>query len=197
LADLVPRFHDVTSGEILIDGVNIKNYKIEDVRRLMGVVSQDPILFNDTIYNNIILGTGGSNEDQVHQAAAIANAASFIAHKPEGYQTSVGDRGVRLSGGERQRVTIARAILKNPSILILDEATSSLDTESERIVQDAINQLMSNRTCLVIAHRLSTVQHAHEIIVMDKGSIVERGTHDTLMQQNGIYNKLVQLQQVR
>ncbi|HRO41939.1 MAG TPA: ABC transporter ATP-binding protein [Flavipsychrobacter sp.] len=197
LADLIPRFHDVSDGEILIDGVNVKNYKLDDLRKLMGVVSQEPILFNDTIYNNIILGTGGSSQKQVEEAAKIANAHHFISNKPESYQTVVGDRGNKLSGGERQRVTIARAVLKNPPILILDEATSSLDTESERIVQEAINSLMQNRTCIVIAHRLSTVQHADEIIVLDKGKIIERGTHYELINKGGAYQKLVAMQQVK
>jgi ATP-binding cassette, subfamily B, bacterial MsbA len=197
MADLIPRFHDVSGGEILIDGTNVKNYKIDDLRRLMGVVSQDPILFNDTIYSNIALGTGGATEERVKEAARIANADQFITQKPEGYLTIAGDRGARLSGGERQRVTIARAVLKNPPILILDEATSSLDTESERIVQDAINTLMKNRTCVVIAHRLSTVQHADEIIVMEKGRIAERGTHSSLLASNGIYKRLVEMQQVK
>lgn len=197
LVDLIPRFHDVTGGELLIDGVNIKNYKLEELRRLIGVVSQDPILFNDTIYNNITLGTGGATEARVIEAATIAHSERFIANKPEGYQTVVGDRGSRLSGGERQRITIARAVLKNPPILILDEATSSLDTESERIVQEAINKLMENRTCIVIAHRLSTVKHADEIIVMDSGNIVERGTHSSLLAANGIYTRLVAMQEVK
>ncbi|RYZ55269.1 MAG: ABC transporter ATP-binding protein [Sphingobacteriales bacterium] len=197
LADLIPRFHDVTSGEILIDGVNLKDCRLYDLRRLMGVVSQEPILFNDTIYNNIILGTGGTTEAQVQEAARIAHAHNFILAKPEGYQTSVGDRGNRLSGGERQRITIARAVLKNPPVLILDEATSSLDTESERMVQEAINSLMKNRTCIVIAHRLSTVQHADEIIVLEKGRIIERGTHSELIQRGGAYRKLVEMQQVK
>ena len=197
LVDLIPRFHDVSSGEILIDGINIKDYKLFELRKLMGVVGQEPILFNDTIYNNITLGTGGVSQQQVEEAAKIAHAHNFIVAKPEGYQTSVGDRGARLSGGERQRITIARAVLKNPPILILDEATSSLDTESERIVQDAINKLMENRTCIVIAHRLSTVQHADEILVMEKGSIVERGNHTGLINKNGLYKKLVEMQQVK
>jgi ABC-type multidrug transport system fused ATPase/permease subunit len=197
LVDMIPRFHDVNEGEILIDGVNIRNCKLDDLRRLMGVVSQDPILFNDTIYSNITLGTGGANQERVEEAARIANAHKFIELKPEGYQTNVGDRGTRLSGGERQRVTIARAVLKNPPILILDEATSSLDTESERVVQDAINNLMKNRTCIVIAHRLSTVQHADEIIVMDKGAVAERGTHAELLGRDGIYRRLVEMQQVK
>lgn len=197
LVDLIPRFHDVTGGELLIDGVNVKDYKLADLRRLMGVVNQDPVLFNDTIYNNITLGTGGATQQRVEDAAKIANAHNFIIQKAEGYQTMVGDRGSRLSGGERQRITIARAVLKNPPILILDEATSSLDTESERMVQDAINNLMKNRTCIVIAHRLSTVQHADEIIVLDKGGIAERGTHSQLINHDGLYKKLVDLQQVK
>ena len=197
LVDLIPRFHDVTGGEIIIDGINIKDCKLDDLRRLMGVVSQDPILFNDTVYSNITLGTGGATKERVEEAARIANADNFIKQKPEGYETVVGDRGARLSGGERQRVTIARAVLKNPPILILDEATSSLDTESERIVQDAINNLMKNRTCIVIAHRLSTVQHADEIIVLEKGKIMERGTHAGLLSKDGIYRRLVEMQQVK
>lgn len=197
LADLIPRFHDVTAGEILIDGINVKDYKLFDLRKQMGVVSQEPILFNDTIYNNITLGTGGASAEQVQEAARIANAHNFITQKPNGYETIVGDRGAKLSGGERQRVTIARAVLKNPPILILDEATSSLDTESERIVQDAINTLMKNRTCVVIAHRLSTVQHADEIIVLEKGKVMERGTHNELIAKNGLYKKLVDMQQVK
>lgn len=197
LADLIPRFHDVTSGEILLDGVNIKDYKLYDLRKLIGMVSQEPILFNDTIYNNITLGTGGATQEQVEEAAKVANAHNFIQKKKEGYQTVAGDRGSRLSGGERQRVTIARAVLKNPPILILDEATSSLDTESERIVQDAINHLMQNRTCIVIAHRLSTVQHADEIIVLNQGEIIERGSHQQLMTTDSAYRKLVELQQLK
>ncbi len=197
LVDLVPRFHDVTSGQILIDGVDVKEYKLDELRRLIGVVSQEPILFNDTIYNNITLGTGGATKEHVEEAARIAHAHQFITRKPEGYDTYVGDRGTKLSGGERQRVTIARAVLKNPPILILDEATSSLDTESERMVQEAINSLMQNRTCIVIAHRLSTVQHADEIIVLNAGQIAERGTHNELIQKRGLYNKLVEMQQVK
>ena len=197
LADLVPRFHDVTSGEILIDGINVKDLKLDDLRRLMGVVTQDPILFNDTIASNIMLGTGGATPEHVLEAATVAHAEKFIANKPDGYETVVGDRGSRLSGGERQRITIARAVLKNPPVLILDEATSSLDTESERLVQVAINKLMENRTCIVIAHRLSTVKHADEIIVMDGGRIAERGTHDSLIAANGIYTRLVEMQEVK
>lgn len=197
LVDLIPRFHDVTSGEILIDGLNVKECKLDDLRKLMGVVGQDPILFNDTIYNNITLGTGGATQERVEEAARIAHAHDFILKKGEGYQTNVGDRGSKLSGGERQRVTIARAVLKNPPILILDEATSSLDTESERIVQEAINKLMQNRTCIVIAHRLSTVQHADEIIVLENGKVVERGTHAGLITKQGKYKRLVEMQQVK
>lgn len=197
IADLIPRFHDVTEGAILIDGQDLRNLKIHALRQLIGMVSQDPILFNDTIYNNITLGTGGATEQQVIEAAKVANAHEFIINKEDGYQTLVGDRGTKLSGGQRQRITIARAILKNPPILILDEATSSLDTESERIVQVAINKLMKNRTCIVIAHRLSTVQNADEIIVLDQGKIVERGKHETLMSRQGTYQRLVSLQQLK
>ena len=197
LADLVPRFHDVSSGELLIDGINIKDYSLDELRGLMGIVTQEPILFNDTIANNITLGIDNATPEAIEQAAKIANAHNFIVQKEDGYKTNIGDRGGKLSGGERQRMTIARAVLKNPPILILDEATSSLDTESERLVQDAINNLMNNRTSLVIAHRLSTIRHADEIIVLQKGEIVERGTHDSLIEQNGFYKRLVDMQEVR
>lgn len=197
LADLIPRFHDVTSGELLIDGVNIKEYTLESLRSQMGIVTQEPILFNDTIAGNILMGKPGASEQQVLQAAEIANAAKFIAQKDEKFATNIGDRGSKLSGGERQRLTIARAVLKNPPILIFDEATSSLDTESERLVQDAINHVMQNRTSLVIAHRLSTVRHADEIIVLDKGRIAERGTHEQLLEKNGIYRRLIDMQEVK
>ncbi|MBK7305821.1 MAG: ABC transporter ATP-binding protein [Chitinophagaceae bacterium] len=197
LADLVPRFHDVSSGELLIDGINIKDYSLDELRGLMGIVTQEPILFNDTIANNITLGIDNATPQAIEQAAKIANAHNFIVQKEDGYKTNIGDRGGKLSGGERQRMTIARAVLKNPPILILDEATSSLDTESERLVQDAINNLMNNRTSLVIAHRLSTIRHADEIIVLQKGEIVERGTHDSLIAQNGFYKRLVDMQEVR
>lgn len=197
LADLVPRFHDVTGGEVLIDGVNIKDYSLHSVRNLMSIVTQEPILFNDTIANNIALGFQGATPEQITEAATIANAHNFIIKKEGGYNSNIGDRGSKLSGGERQRLTIARAVLKNPPILILDEATSSLDTESERLVQDAINNMMQNRTSIVIAHRLSTIRHADEIIVLQKGKIVERGNHDELLAQNGFYRKLVEMQEVR
>ncbi len=198
LADLVPRFHDVTSGEVLIDGINIKDYSLESVRNQMSIVTQEPILFNDSIAHNIALGSVDTvTDEQIIAAAKIANAHDFIIKKENGYQSNIGDRGSKLSGGERQRLTIARAVLKNPPILILDEATSSLDTESERLVQDAINNMMQNRTSIVIAHRLSTIRHADEIIVLQKGKIVERGTHDELLAQNGFYRKLVEMQEVR
>lgn len=197
LADLIPRFHDVSSGEVLVDGINIKDYSLQSVRSLMSIVTQEPILFNDSIANNIRLGKPGASDEEVVQAAKVANAHHFILQKENGYETNIGDRGNKLSGGERQRLTIARAVLKNPPILILDEATSSLDTESERLVQDAINNMMQNRTSIVIAHRLSTIRHADEIIVLQKGKIVERGTHDQLLLQNGFYKKLVEMQEVK
>jgi subfamily B ATP-binding cassette protein MsbA len=197
LADLIPRFHDVSAGEILVDGVNIRDYSLHSLRSQISIVTQEPILFNDTIANNIALGMETANRGEIEEAARIANAHRFIEQKENGYDTNIGDRGNKLSGGERQRVTIARAVLKNPPILILDEATSSLDTESERQVQDAINNLMSNRTSLVIAHRLSTIRHADEIIVLNKGEIAERGTHDALLEHRGIYHRLVEMQEVR
>jgi len=197
LADMVPRFHDVTSGELLIDGVNIKEYAIKDLRNLMGIVTQEPILFNETIANNIALGVENARLEDIENAARVANAHSFIVNKEDGYHSNIGERGSKLSGGERQRVTIARAVLKNPPILILDEATSSLDTESERLVQDALNHLMEDRTSLVIAHRLSTVRHADEIIVLDKGKIAERGKHEELISLRGLYYRLVELQEVK
>ena len=197
LADLVPRFHDVTGGEILIDGINIKAYSLHAVRSLMSIVTQEPILFNDTIGNNIALGKQEATDEQIITAAKIANAHDFIMKKEGGYKSNTGDRGSKLSGGEKQRLTIARAVLKNPPILVLDEATSSLDTESERLVQDAINKMMKNRTSIVIAHRLSTIRHADEIIVLQKGKIVERGNHEQLLMQNGFYRKLVEMQEVR
>lgn len=197
LADLVPRFHDVSSGELLIDGVNIKDYSLHSVREQVSIVTQEPILFNDTIANNIRIGKQNAGQEEIESAAKVANAYNFITTKENGFDTNIGDRGTKLSGGERQRLTIARAIVKNPPILILDEATSSLDTESERLVQDAINNMMQNRTSIVIAHRLSTIRHADEILVLQKGEIVERGTHDSLMGKMGYYYKLVQMQEVR
>ncbi len=197
LADLVPRFHDASSGEILVDGVNIKDYALHSLRAQISIVTQEPILFNDSISGNIALGMDNAKKEEIEEAAKVANAHDFILKKDKGYETNIGDRGGKLSGGERQRMTIARAVLKNPPILILDEATSSLDTESERLVQDAINNLMTNRTSIVIAHRLSTIRHADEIIVLQRGEIVERGTHDSLIAQNGFYKKLVDMQEVK
>jgi subfamily B ATP-binding cassette protein MsbA len=193
LADLLPRFYDVVKGSIEIDGEDIRNYSKNDLRNLMGVVTQEAILFNDTIRNNIAFGFD-SNDEKVIEAAKIANAHEFIMQMPSGYNTIIGDRGMNLSGGQRQRLTIARAILKNPPILILDEATSALDSESEKLVQEALNKLMRNRTSIVIAHRLSTIQFADEIVVMEKGKIVEKGNHISLMSKNGLYKKLVELQ---
>ncbi|HZH63326.1 MAG TPA: ABC transporter ATP-binding protein [Flavisolibacter sp.] len=197
LADLIPRFHDVSSGELLIDGVNIKDYSLRSVRDQISIVTQEPILFNDTIESNISLGKQDADNAQIEDASKVANAFNFITKKEAGFKTNIGDRGTKLSGGERQRLTIARAIVKNPPILILDEATSSLDTESERLVQDAINNMMQNRTSIVIAHRLSTIRHADEIIVLQKGEIVERGTHDELLKKEGYYYRLVMMQEIR
>lgn len=194
LVDLLPRFYDPASGTITIDGQDIRSLRVADLRGLFGIVSQEPILFNDTVYNNIVFGKTGVTEAQVEAAARVANAHDFIARLPQGYQTVIGDRGGKLSGGERQRLTIARAVLKDPPVLILDEATSSLDSESERLVQDALTKLMQHRTTIVIAHRLSTIQNADEIIVMSEGAIVQRGTHSSLLQQEGMYKKLVDLQ---
>ena len=194
MVDLIPRFWDVTEGEILIDGLNIKDYDITSLRNLMGNVNQDPILFNDTFYNNIAFGVDGAKMDDVVNAAKIANAHDFIVATPNGYHTNVGDRGSKLSGGQRQRISIARAILKNPPIMILDEATSALDTESERLVQDAIDNLMKHRTSLVIAHRLSTIRKADLICVLHEGEIVERGKHDELLELNGYYARLHSMQ---
>ncbi len=194
LADLLPRFHDVTAGQILIDDIDIRDYQLKDLRNLMGIVSQQPILFNDTIFNNIAFGLEDVSQVAVEEAARIANAHDFIINTENGYQTIIGDGGGKLSGGQRQRLTIARAVLKNPPILILDEATSALDSESEKLVQDALYKLMQNRTSIVIAHRLSTIQNADEIVVMQEGKIIEKGTHDDLLALNGTYSKLVNLQ---
>lgn len=196
LADLVPRFYDPTFGEVKLDGINLKDYDIEDLRNLMGVVTQESILFNDTVFNNIAFGMTDVSEDRVIEAAKIANAHQFIAAMDGGYQANIGERGTKLSGGQRQRISIARAILKNPPILILDEATSALDSESERLVQEALTNLMTNRTTLVIAHRLSTIQHADEILVIQGGRIVQRGTHHELINQQGLYHKLSAVQTV-
>ncbi len=190
IADLLPRFYEVQSGGIFIDGVDIRQMSLKNLRSLMGIVSQEAILFNDTIYNNIVFGMEGVTPQDVERAARIAHAHDFITATENGYQTNIGDRGLKLSGGQRQRLTIARAILKNPAILILDEATSALDTESEKLVQQALEELMKNRTAIVIAHRLSTIRHADEIIVMHRGRIVQRGTHEELSGLEGEYRKL-------
>ncbi|MBR9830670.1 ABC transporter ATP-binding protein [bacterium] len=194
LVDLLPRFYDPKSGAIWLDGHPITDYKIKDLRSLMGIVSQQSILFNDTIFNNIALGIENPTMEGVIEAAKIANAHEFIEKMPDGYNTNIGDGGGKLSGGQKQRISIARAVMKNPPIMILDEATSALDTESEKLVQDALYKLMENRTSIVIAHRLSTIQHADEIIVMQDGEVAERGTHDGLIAQNGVYKKLTDLQ---
>lgn len=194
MVDLIPRFYDVSAGCITVDGVDVKELSLRDLRGLIGYVNQDPILFNDTIFNNIAFGVENADRASVEAAARIANAHDFIMEKEEGYDTNIGDRGVKLSGGQRQRISIARAILKNPPILILDEATASLDTESERSVQDALDKLMSSRTTIAIAHRLSTIKGADEIIVMDEGRIVERGRHDELLALGGYYKKLNDMQ---
>jgi len=193
-ADLLCRFYDPQGGGVFIDGTDIREYTLESLRNQMGIVTQEAILFNDTVFNNIAFGIENADEKDVIYAAKIANAHEFIMQMEEGYQTNIGDRGSRLSGGQRQRISIARAVLKNPPILILDEATSSLDTESEKLVQDAIQKLMLNRTSLVIAHRLSTIQHADEIIVLQQGEIVERGPHEKLYLQKGVYRRLCDMQ---
>lgn len=195
LVDLIPRYYDVQKGEVLIDGINVKDLGIHDLRRLIGNVNQEAILFNDTFKNNIKFGTTEATDEQVAEAARIANAYDFIMQSENGFNTNIGDRGGRLSGGQRQRVSIARAILKNPPILILDEATSALDTESERLVQDALTHLMKTRTTIAVAHRLSTIRNADEICVLHEGRIIERGTHDELISSNGYYKKLHEMQQ--
>jgi ABC-type multidrug transport system fused ATPase/permease subunit len=194
MADLLPRFYDVDHGSITIDGIDIRDLRIHDLRSLMGNVNQEAILFNDTIYNNITFGVKEATAQQVEQAARIANAHEFIMETEQGYDTNIGDRGCRLSGGQRQRLSIARAVLKNPPILILDEATSALDSQSEKLVQEALERLMKNRTTLVIAHRLSTIKNADIICVMNEGRIVEAGTHDELLALNGAYKHLVDMQ---
>lgn len=195
MADLIPRFYDVTSGRISIDGLDIRQIRQHDLTQLMGIVTQEPVLFNDTVYNNIVFGQNGKTMEDVIAAAKVANAHDFIELLEDGYQTNIGDRGTKLSGGQRQRIAIARAVLKNPPILILDEATSALDTESERLVQDAITKLMAHRTSLVIAHRLSTIRHAHKICVLEMGRLVDEGTHDELLKRGGLYKNLHSLQE--
>jgi subfamily B ATP-binding cassette protein MsbA len=192
--DLLPRFYDTSSGAILIDGTDIRDFRIDDLRSLMGIVTQEAILFNDSVYNNIVFGMEGVTREDVIHAARVANADEFITAMEDGYDSNIGDRGTKLSGGQRQRISIARAILRNPPILILDEATSALDSESEKLVQDALAKVMQNRTSIVIAHRLSTIKFADEIIVLDKGRIVERGRHEELMQAGKLYKRLHDLQ---
>ena len=194
IANLLARFYDVTEGEILIDGTDIKHLKIEEYRKLLGMVTQESVLFNDTVYNNILMGKTEATKEEVENASKIANAHQFIENLAEGYQTNIGDDGNKLSGGQKQRLSIARAVLKNPPIMILDEATSALDTESERLVQEALDHMMENRTSLVIAHRLSTIQKADHIVVMERGNIVEQGTHQELMTKDGVYKRLIELQ---
>lgn len=196
IADLCARFYDINEGEICVDGVNIKIIKLSDLRHLMGVVSQESILFNDSIYNNIKMGNPSANKEEIIEAAKIANAYDFIMQTENTFETNIGEKGDKLSGGQKQRISIARAILKNPDLLILDEATSSLDTESEKLVQDALKKLMKERTTLVIAHRLSTIKDADEIIVLSKGEIVERGNHTDLVEKNGVYKTLINLQNI-
>lgn len=194
IANLLARFYDVSEGEILIDGVSIKHLKLEEYRKLLGMVTQESVLFNDSVFNNILMGKPDATKEEVIEAAKIANADTFITQLPNGYDTNIGDDGGKLSGGQKQRVSIARAVLKNPPIMILDEATSALDTESEKFVQDALEKMMANRTSLVIAHRLSTIQKADWIVVMEKGDIVEQGSHQDLIAHRGVYHKLVELQ---
>ena len=194
LADMIPRFYDTDLGDIKIDGISLKDLEIESLRKQIGVVTQESILFNDTIENNIAFGLDTIDKNKIIEAAKVANAHEFILQQPDGYQTNIGDRGGKLSGGQRQRISIARAILKNPPILILDEATSALDTESERLVQDALNNLMKNRTSIVIAHRLSTIVNADEIFVINKGELAEKGSHKELLEKDGIYKKLFDMQ---
>lgn len=196
-ADLLARFHDCSFGDVLLDGVSVKDFTLSSLRGSIGIVSQDSFLFNDTIYKNILLGKPDATEEEVIAASKIANAHDFIMEMAQGYHTSVGDRGGNLSGGQRQRINIARAVLKNPDILILDEATSALDASSEKLVQEALGRLLKNRTSLVIAHRLSTIIHADEILVLSKGKLVEKGTHAALLSLNGHYARLFELQSFR
>jgi subfamily B ATP-binding cassette protein MsbA len=194
LSELVPRFYDITAGEVLFDGVNVKNFKQESLRSKMSIVAQETVLFNDSIEGNILMGRPSASHDEVVEASKVANAHNFIVESPEGYETNIGDRGSKLSGGQRQRISIARAVLKNPEILILDEATSALDTESEKLVQEALTTLLEGRTSVVIAHRLSTIHNADRIIVIDQGHIAEQGTHAELMAKGGIYAHLIEMQ---
>ncbi len=196
LSDLVPRFYDPQKGSVLIDGRDVRDYTMESIRARLGMVAQETVLFNDTIENNIRLGIPDASHEDVVRAAKIANAHNFITQTEEGYDTNIGDRGVKLSGGQRQRLSIARAVLKNPDILILDEATSALDTESEKLVQAALDHLLEGRTSIVIAHRLSTIRNADRIIVIDSGHIVEQGSHDTLIKKGGLYARLVEMQNI-
>ena len=195
LMDLLPRFIEPQHGEINIDGHDIRKVTMDSLRKMMGLVNQESILFNDTIYNNIAFGNLTATQEQVEEAARIANAHEFILETENGYQSNMGDRGLKLSGGQKQRICIARAVLKNPPIMLLDEATSALDTESEKLVQEALNNLMKNRTTLVIAHRLSTIQNADIIVVLEGGRIIEQGSHQELISRDGLYNKLVNMQQ--
>jgi subfamily B ATP-binding cassette protein MsbA len=194
LMDLIPRFIEAQEGQITIDGHNIKNVKVDSLRSMIGVVNQDSMLFNDSIFNNIAFGKPDASQQEVEAAARIANSHDFILQTESGYLTNVGDRGVKLSGGQKQRICIARAVLKNPPIMLLDEATSALDTESEKLVQDALNNLMKNRTSLVIAHRLSTIQNADMIVVLEDGQVREQGTHAALLLHNGLYKRLIDMQ---
>ena len=196
IANLITRFYDVNQGAILIDGVDVKNMQTASLRKLIGVVSQDSILFNDTIKNNLLIGKPDATDEELITAAKIANAYEFINDLPEGFDTNIGDAGSKLSGGQKQRLSIARAVLKNPPIMVLDEATSALDTESERLVQNALENMMKHRTSIVIAHRLSTIQNADLIVVMQKGRIIEQGTHTELIQKNGMYKRLVEMQTI-
>jgi ABC-type multidrug transport system fused ATPase/permease subunit len=196
LVDLIPRFYDPVEGEVLIDGVNIKQYKILELRRLMGIVTQESILFNDTIANNIAFGMSAVSMDKIEEAAKVAHAHDFVLETENGYQTNIGDRGNKLSGGQRQRLSIARAVLANPDIMILDEATSALDTTSERLVQDALSDAMKGRTTVVIAHRLSTIQNADLIVVLDRGKVVQTGSHKELIAVEGMYRDLHHLQKL-